>query len=299
MSTEFNIKHHLSREFNSPQFLRAKEWLEAGNFRLAVLQLSQLVKNDPEDPLYWKTYADALEKFAKSSNKVRQGTDGNATSSDVVWGYALNARKKALEKASDNPRAWGQLAGTLIRMRQYDKALEALEEKLQLDPENIIGYGLKAQALMGLHRYDEALEALEEKLQLDPEDIIGYGQKAQALMGLHRYDEALEALEEKLQLDPEDIIGYGQKAQALMGLDRYDEALEAIGIARKRDPGNIKTQLLEVRLKEWASAKEHSRDFWEQDGMSPGDEILDIYDEYQIDNQEPSSTNGRASSRKR
>ena len=265
MSTEFNIKHHLSREFNSPQFLRAKEWLEAGNFRLAVLQLSQLVKNDPEDPLYWKTYADALEKFAKSSNKVRQGTDGNATSSDVVWGYALNARKKALEKASDNPRAWGQLAGTLIRMRQYDKALEALEEKLQLDPENIIGYGLKAQALMGLHRYDEALEALEEKLQLDPEDIIGYG----------------------------------QKAQALMGLDRYDEALEAIGIARKRDPGNIKTQLLEVRLKEWASAKEHSRDFWEQDGMSPGDEILDIYDEYQIDNQEPSSTNGRASSRKR
>ena len=101
-------------------------------------------------------------------------------------------------------------------------------------------------------------------------------------------------LEEKLRRDPKDIIGYRQKAQALMGLDRYDEALEAIGIARKRDPGNIKTQRLEERLKEWASAKEHPRDFWEQDGMGPEDEILDIYDEYQIDNKEHRGTNGRA-----
>jgi len=231
MSSEYPLIYSNS---NGPRYLRARDWLKAGNFRAAVLQLSQLVKDEPEETLYWTNYANALEGLAVSGDYARgipmKDANGDPMSPEVLQEYALKARRKVVGKKSDNPMAWGQLATTLIRM--------------------------------------------------------------------DRPAEALEAIEEKLKLNPDSFIAYGMKAHALTKMERYDEALEAVGKARTLEPDNIRTEQMEKRIKDWKEAKEHPREFWERNGSSHQDELLDLYDEYGLDRQEHHGANSREINRR-
>ena len=219
---------------NSTQFLRAKNRLEAQDFRLAALQMSHLVKDRPEDKLYWTIYADALEGLAESGDYARgtrmKDVDGNTMLPENLWEYALKARRKAIETGDSTPQAWGQLATTLIKMNCSA--------------------------------------------------------------------EALEILDEQLRHNPDDVIVYDQKARALMVLGRYEEALQAISKVREMEPDNNSAQWLEKRIENWVISKGHKRELSEQDGRSVQDEILELYEEYDLVHQVRCSANDHTGRRR-
>jgi serine/threonine protein kinase/Tfp pilus assembly protein PilF len=100
----------------------------------------------------------------------------------ISWRYyrdAIQAWDKALELArswtATYPReafAFNALGNALIRLGQFEQAVEPLREALRLDPQFVPAYGNLAGSLLALHRLDDARATL--KLAADRKlDFIG------------------------------------------------------------------------------------------------------------------------------
>ena len=92
--------------------------------------------------------------------------------------------------------------GLLVRMRQFDRAIEDLNEAVRLEPNRASAYLNRGAAWNGLGQYEQAIEDLSKAIELDPDNAGAFTNRGLAQFGLGRYDQSLADLNNAIQLAP-------------------------------------------------------------------------------------------------
>ena len=116
---------------------------------------------------------------------------------------AIEAFRRALELAPEDPMVHHNLGSVLAEVDDYPGAMEHLEKAAAFAPENgLIRYEL-GEALRKTERFEHALLHFAAAIELDPPAENARLGEAEALVNLERYSEAHQRLEEAKVLLPD------------------------------------------------------------------------------------------------
>jgi Flp pilus assembly protein TadD len=104
-------------------------------------------------------------------------------------------KRLTAQKAYDDGAAY-------LRLKAFDKALDALDRALTLDPNNADAYNAKGVVLTRQRKYGEAVQLYQKAVQLDPKNA---GYHINLAISYHlqgRKDDALREYQRAVQLDP-------------------------------------------------------------------------------------------------
>ena len=132
--------------------------------------------------------------------------------------------------------AYKDRGGLLVRMRQFDRAIDDLDEAIRLDPKRASAYQNRGAAYNGLGRYEQAVEDLSKAIELDPDNAGAFTNRGLALFALGRYDQSLTDLTRRSSLRRETPIPYFNRAEVCARLGQRDQALEDYNEAIRLDP---------------------------------------------------------------
>ena len=177
----------------------------------------------------------------KSSTTYKSGSSSTSPDSDVLasidkasaliklkeYQQALDACEQALERDPQNALAYYYTSVALVELGEYQQALDACERSIWLDSSYSLAYVSKANALIELGKYQQAYNVCEQVIWLDSSCTLAYVSKANALIELGKYQQALDVCEQAIPLQPFYSLAYVSKARALIELKRYQQALDA------------------------------------------------------------------------
>ncbi len=198
----------------------------------------------PDDPWF-----DELSQLLRGVNvHLNRGKIALAAGAvkDAVAEYRL-----AVAADDDNVTAHTNLAVALVRLQQFDEAIEQLEEALRIDPRNkSVLYNL---ASLRANRGDLVRAAIlfSRLLKIDPQDLDAHRQLAQVRVSLNQPDEAIEILNTALSLAPSDEATILQLAAVLSSQQQYEEAGKLLIDAHRRFPDRGLTA--HALARHWAS----------------------------------------------
>ena len=127
----------------------------------------------------------------------------------------------------------------LIRLQQFQEALNTYEYAIRRTPHDINLWNARAVPLAALKQYGQMIENSEVVLQMEPDSInaaIAWNGKGAALVELHRYDEALDAFNQGIQFNPKYGIIWYNFARLHMLKGREDSAISRLKTALELDP---------------------------------------------------------------
>jgi tetratricopeptide (TPR) repeat protein len=110
-----------------------------------------------------------------------------------------------------NPRYFASLGNAYIRLKEYDKAIEAYDRSIKegLDSPGIHRiYKNLGTTLARVGRYDEAVVQLKRAISLRPQEAEYYDILGNILGKAERFEEALLCFEMVLSLKPDDVSVY-------------------------------------------------------------------------------------------
>lgn len=110
-----------------------------------------------------------------------------------------------------NPRYFATLGNAYIRLKEYDKAIEAYDRSIKMGPQNPgihRVYRNLSTTLAKVGRYDEAVVQLKRAISLRPQEAEYYDILGNILGKAERFEEALPYFEMVLSLKPDDVSVY-------------------------------------------------------------------------------------------
>jgi tetratricopeptide (TPR) repeat protein len=161
----------------------------------------------------------------------------------------VDAALKFIEKASDSPTGYNQLAVLYMRRSRQtgdfsfnSKAETAINKALQFAPADPAARKLKASLHLSFHRFKEAGELATQLLKEFPDDAFLYGILADSNMELGEYDRAVESAQKMVDLRP-GTASYARVAQLRSLHGDHAGALNSMTqAARSADPKEMETQ---------------------------------------------------------
>jgi arylsulfatase A-like enzyme/Flp pilus assembly protein TadD len=162
---------------------RAREDLEAGRLQVAADELGRLVAEDPGNPVFRGTLAEAHRRLGES-------------------GLALEQAGRALAAAPSDPQGWLRLARALESAGGDDRARAAYLELLRLDPRQADGWNSLGVLEARGGRAEAARAAFARALESDPAHATAANNLGNALRMLGRPDEAAAAYRRAIALVP-------------------------------------------------------------------------------------------------
>jgi putative PEP-CTERM system TPR-repeat lipoprotein len=194
-----------------------KKHLEEGNFREAVVEFRNALKQDPR-------FGEAHRQLAEAY--FRLGDTGNAGKAYI----------RAADLLPDDRDAQLQAGGFLLAARRFEDARSRAEKVLQKEPRNINALILVGYASAGLRDFDRAVAEVEEAIQIDPtrsETYTGLG-GLQLLSG--RREEAEAAFKNAVQIAPESVNARLALANYYWAVGRPRDAEDALKRTIELDP---------------------------------------------------------------
>lgn len=128
---------------------------EKKDSRAAVVSLSELVHKVPPK----------AQKEADAANKALGKHD---------LARYISHLEKAVTADPEFAAARKNLALAYLKIREYQKGIEAMKLLLRLDPKSLVAHGAIAAANLDLHRYIEAETAAARMLEIDPSAELGH-----------------------------------------------------------------------------------------------------------------------------
>ncbi|MFB7220940.1 tetratricopeptide repeat protein [Streptomyces sp. NPDC056227] len=120
---------------------------------------------------------------------------------------ALLARRLAQDP--EDVQAWAKLARCHLRVKEYDKVIEATGAALAIDPEYVDALIVRTYGMRRTTRPDESLAAAQEAVRLAPHMWQSYVALSEALGAWQpRWPEVLQAAQEAVRLGPEETGAY-------------------------------------------------------------------------------------------
>jgi predicted AlkP superfamily phosphohydrolase/phosphomutase/tetratricopeptide (TPR) repeat protein len=129
---------------------------------------------------------------------------------------------------NDNPEDFAEfydvgrfmtLGGTMLKLRDWNKALECFNNVLKLDPDNVRALHGAARALLKTKRYDQALETALRSVELEYRSFLGHYLLGIAFTRHRNWKRAEEAFLVVLRLRPNHINAYRMLAIVYQHLD--------------------------------------------------------------------------------
>lgn len=131
-----------------------------------------------------------------------------------------------LADPKDRIQSWElfQQGQDLVRMKQYELAVQRIRELLASDPGNVPAKGSLAQALVALGRRDEALAVYREMIAQDPRNDTPHLASARILREARQFSEAEAQLRTVLELQPKNPDGYTAMGDLFIEQNQFAEA---------------------------------------------------------------------------
>ena len=130
-------------------------------------------------------------------------------------------------------------AGAYLKLKAYDKAVEALQKKLALLPEDIHTLKFLAETYYLAGNYAQAIDTLNTILGLRPDDLDVCGNLADIYRKVGSYDKAIELIQKKLALLPEDINSLKFLAETYYLAGDYPQAIDTLNAILKLKPDEL------------------------------------------------------------
>jgi tetratricopeptide (TPR) repeat protein len=211
-----------------PHYLRAKVYTERGEVRNAAADLEEAVSLDPKFTEAWSDLGQARKTLLDQAG-------------------ALEAFKKAVSFAPNDPVAQTRLGSELVEQGKEAEAVPHLAEAARLDPENQSalynleralrqeGHTAQAEAVQ-----EELVALLQSKDRKDQRSFtaIELNDQGSALEKAGKLEAALERYRAALQLDPGYVGIRINYAAALLHLGRWSEGVAELREVLRVDPGN-------------------------------------------------------------
>ncbi len=144
------------------------------------------------------------------------------------------------------------LGNTLVKLKQYETAIEELTRSIKIDPTEPEGYRLLGQALAKAGRRDESQKALkqyQEKLELknklkialrmvrrDPKKADNWFGLGGLYMRQKNIEKAIEAFKQGLEIEPTRTTIYGYIGMLYLQQRDYTQALDSFQKAVEQNP---------------------------------------------------------------
>ena len=147
---------------------------------------------------------------------------------------ALAETDHALRITPENPGLLACRAEILMRLGQFDEALEVACRTLLLDSENEVALDAQTQSLLGLRRGQEARDPLVHLLRLAPDSLATRLNLSNLLLAGEEYAEVERLLVEGLQIHQDDPQLLLLQGQIRIVAGEYTEALALLETAAHR-----------------------------------------------------------------
>jgi arylsulfatase A-like enzyme/Flp pilus assembly protein TadD len=226
----------------------------AGKLAEATATLTKLVSEDPENPVF-------LDSLAQARRKARD------------YPAAIAGYRRAIDAAPDDPDYRYDLAVTLQEAGRGKESLAVLEEAIRRDgsrPEshNALGIALWARANAA-----EALVEFDRAAALDPLDARAQNNRGNVLRELRRADEAEAAYRRAIALAPRYADPWNGLGALEVGQRRFAEAVasfdRAIALAPEDHEALLNRGIALEMAGDFASAAASYRDFLAAAGDDP------------------------------
>jgi choline-sulfatase len=195
----------------------ARAELERGRFAGATAELERLVAEEPDNPVFRGTLAEARRRAGASAE-------------------ALAERKRALAAAPGDAQGWYNLAAALVENGRPAEAEEALAEALRLEPRYAEGWNLLGIARTRRGEERGAAEAFARALDLAPASAATANNLGNALRVLGRFDDAERVYRRSLEIDAGGADAWNGLGTVEVERGRPERALPLFGRALELAP---------------------------------------------------------------
>ena len=251
----------------------AKNYLEKGENKAAIIQLKNHIKQYPDDAsarlLLGQSYL-KTGQFQLAEKEISKAYKINPKNEQVQLAYArILLRKKQYKKISEllkNPSRTKAIESQRLAYLGY----AALGQNLIADArhyfknsnsqqENDLSYNGLAQTALLNQSYNQAEKLLQKSLQLKPSEPVTLALLARVYNLQGRHQDALDIYNQLIKQDSRNIQLYISRIATWLALDKLKKAQQDLNQAFKLFPDDIRLQYLQaqvsIRQKDFAAAQ--------------------------------------------
>jgi len=168
---------------------RMEEYLEKRYFPRIFDDMSEYIKNNPEDPMGYKYFGIALsssEYYEKSTEQLELALQKNVSNQLSV---------------ADLAKIYYFLGINYHSLKQLDLAVSSFNKSLEYDQDNYLPYDGLALVAIARKDYNQAIQLTRKELDLIPDSanhpstVYVFYHLARCYVGLHDYAEAKKAID--------------------------------------------------------------------------------------------------------
>lgn len=175
------------------------------------------------------------------------------------WSDASYRVGRVLASGSGDARLYNNLAVALARHKRFDEAEHLYQTSLTASGDDAHTHYALAGVYFSTNRVREAMHSLGRALDRDPRYADAHYDLGAILVERGALEEGVAHLRQAIEIRPDFADAHYNLAVALAMMNRIAEAAEAIEIARKLNPGDENTVLLQRHLAELRSQNETRR----------------------------------------
>jgi putative PEP-CTERM system TPR-repeat lipoprotein len=228
--------------------------LKGGHAAKAVEALDPALKDYPQDVavltlageanMQAKAFSKATEYFEKAS-----ALDPKAAALHTELGLsklglgksadAISELETAVEMDNKSPKAGILLVMTHVRLKEYDKALEAANALEKEQPKNPLIQNLKGGIYLGKNDFENARKSFQDALTIQPTYFPAIVNLAEMDLRENKPDVAKKRFETLLQADKKNIGAMDSLADLAMSQKHVDEATTWLERASAENPDSL------------------------------------------------------------
>ncbi len=149
---------------------------------------------------------------------------------------AVQLLSRALEINSKMPECFNNAAHAIMRLGQYELALECVRQAIALKSDYWQAFANGAECLRNLQRQNEALECINAAIHLAPDVAKLYSNRGNLYEEQWQYEQALIDFGTAIELDPHDPQFYVNRGNVYQSLNLIYPAIEDQEKATKLNP---------------------------------------------------------------
>jgi tetratricopeptide (TPR) repeat protein len=197
----------------------AFDW--SGNADRAITSARRAAELDPKlpeayaylaegftDKFRMKEASDALDKAGAVGGRENPEVlrvQAYYLESNADYAGAVDAYRRAIEKAPERSYLHLSLGHALRALKQYDAAIQSYQRAADLFPQDARAEGGMGMAYYALEEYDSARSHLERALEIDPNYATGWGQLGWVFYVQKQYEKAQPEFEKAVELEKDPV----------------------------------------------------------------------------------------------
>jgi putative PEP-CTERM system TPR-repeat lipoprotein len=160
---------------------------------------------------------------------------------------ALRYLEKAVAKEPENPQLRTRLGAAQVALGNVEDGMEELEKAAELDPDGKADIAL-ILAHLRVKEYEKALEAAKKLQEKQPKNPNGWTLAGMAEIGRGNDAAAKAAFQHALQIKPDDRNATKNLAALAVGANDFDQARKVYDEFLRQHPGDVETLVLYSQL---------------------------------------------------